>query len=263
MRLVAFLKEKCGDEFSGRKLKQAIESNQCRINGRIENFGSKTVKVNDRIEFLSKRKVSRKEKIIYEDEDIFCIDKPAGITSEKLAEKYSLELIHRLDRDTTGVFILAKSKSFLQQMIQLFRDRKISKTYLALVDGVPRKDSGKIENKLDRISSSGKIQWGESPDGQSAITEWEVEKRGRSAALVRCNPITGRTHQIRVHLLGLGHPVLGDSQYCQRFRCPALVTRPLLHALELQFTHPVTGKQISFHADLPDDFVQVMQEVLD
>lgn len=277
VKLVAFLREKLGDLYSTRKLKQAIENNLCFVNSTIERFASFRLKAGDRVQFDEtaiqqmppKVFVIENDRILYEDDALLLYDKPVGLTSDEtgLAALFSdLHLVHRLDRETTGVIMFAKTEDVKQSMVNLFRKFEVEKVYMALVDGVVEKDKGVIENFLGKVSTNeNQVLWGVVPKkrGKFAKTLWELVRQGKQAALVRCHPETGRTHQIRIHMRGIGHPVLGDFRYARKFHCSYHAKRCMLHALKLSFPHPVTGKLLLVEAPLPWDFKQAMEMVLE
>jgi 23S rRNA pseudouridine955/2504/2580 synthase/23S rRNA pseudouridine1911/1915/1917 synthase len=162
-----------------------------------------------------------------------------------------------LDKDTTGALILAKQDAIFDAMVQQFKTKEVQKAYLALVDGVPQKESGTIENYLGKLKTwQGQSLWGavDPQQGLHALTHWKRLRKGPQCALVECIPVTGRTHQLRVHLAGMGHPILGDKQYGGGFRCPYPAQRTLLHAARLSFKHPVTQAPLMVEAPLPADF---------
>jgi RluA family pseudouridine synthase len=276
IKLVAFLRSKLGDGFSSKKLKQAIEKNFCFVNGIIERFASFKLRSGDKVRFDDDALQDippifftvEKERILYEDETFLFYDKPAGLTCDakgivSLFRKF--KLVHRLDRDTTGVIVLAKTEHAHQAMIALFKTMKVKKSYLALVDGVLKKKSGIIENYIGSISENeNQILWGVvSPKkGKIAKTAWELVVQGKTAALVKCTPITGRTHQIRIHMKELGHPILGDFQYSKKYRCSYHPKRSMLHAAKLSFPHPATGEILQIEASTPNDFKETMEKVL-
>ena len=203
-------------------------------------------------------------KILYQDQELLILDKPAEIASEspQLAEMGGF-LVHRLDKGTSGVLIFAKTKVMRDQMFALFRRHQVEKSYLALVDGVPRQSSGSIENQLGKLHEyQGQTLWGVVEKGLYACTEWHLERSGTEAALLRCYPKTGRTHQIRVHLNGIGHPILGDHQYGRRFKCHYRPARVLLHAQSVSFPHPTSGQQLTIEAPLPTDFQEAINQLL-
>nr|MBA3817181.1 RNA pseudouridine synthase [Parachlamydiaceae bacterium] len=149
----------------------------------------------------------------------------------------------------------------------LFKQRKVKKTYLAIVDGLPKSSQGIIDNFLGKISIyEGQTLYGEvskAKGGLSARTVWKKEKTGVAASFIICYPETGRTHQLRVHLSGLGHPILGDYQYGRSFKCSFRPQRMLLHAYEITFENPVTNQLIQVIAKQPADFVEAIIFLID
>lgn len=227
--------------------------------------------------------------ILHEDEALVAVNKPAGVLShanegkreagiaEWARERYGDlpgdedeergGLAHRLDRDTSGVLLLAKTPAALEGLKQAFHDRKVKKQYLALVHGTPRFDSEWIENwigRSDRVRD--KIMVLPEGEGRFASTYYETQERFRDFAYLAVYPQTGRMHQVRVHLAHVGHPLLGDPVYkpVRKHLTPLppeapQLTRHALHAAILEFTHPLSGELISIHSPLPAD----MQQVLD
>ncbi|MBS0620390.1 MAG: RluA family pseudouridine synthase [Verrucomicrobia bacterium] len=266
MRLLAFLKEKCPSAPSVKALKAAIESKHCTINSHIETFSSAVLKKGDLVT-LSKEAFEKKElslpSLLFEDGELLICNKPPGIVCDNpTIERYypGCALVHRLDKETSGVLILSKTEAARQKMIALFKKGGVHKIYFALVDGVPEQEKGKIDNFLGKIHSyEGQTLYGAVPKGERALTYWSVVRRGHDAALVCCEPKTGRTHQLRVHLSGMGHPILGDTQYGKQFRCRLHVKRNLLHAYRIDFIHPTTGHKIEVIAPLPPDFQEAMK----
>jgi len=185
--------------------------------------------------------------IIYEDEWLLAADKPSGLLTVPTPknEKRTLTSIlnlypcHRLDRETSGLIIYAKDKSIQQKMMDEFRERKVKKTYLAFVRGKPYKDEGEIKNRIE---------------GLSAVTRYKVIEKRKDFAILEVNPLTGRTNQIRIHLKQIGHPVLGETKYAFRRDFKIKAKRLMLHALEIEFRHPVTGKLLRLESELPKDF---------
>lgn len=198
-------------------------------------------------------------KILYEDEWIKVLDKQAGVISESLGR-----VAHRLDKDTSGVMVLAKTDGAYEALKKQFEERKVKKIYVALVHGNRNDEVGIVTEPIMRNPKIGnKFVVGEG--GKSAITEWRVLKRYEDFCLLEVRPMTGRTHQIRVHLRHLGHPTVSDPIYGNRKTwkedlkwCPRL----FLHAKYLEFTHPGTGERISFVAELPKELVEVLEKLV-
>jgi len=262
LKLVPFLKMKL-PLYSSRVLKRAVEGNLCTINGMTERFASTELGVGDKVFFedsLLQRSESvsvsfSADRVLFEDDDLMVYNKPAGISSEAIKTPYIL--VHRLDKETTGALIFAKSQPIFNAMVELFRKFKVHKTYVAIVQGVPKQKKGIIDNYLGKKSSyQGQAIWGQvvKEKGLHAVTEWQVEKVAKGATLIRCVPRTGRTHQLRVHLSEMGLPILGDHHYCRHFTYEYRPARVLLHAFEVSFEHPVLKTPLKIKAPLADDF---------
>lgn len=265
-KLVAFLQGQLGD-YSGKFLRRLLEANLCRINGRVERFGSRVVHGGDAVELAPSWRSILTPKLvpfetIYEDESLKIVDKPAGwvCTDEETRASFGPKhyLVHRLDKDTTGLLILAKSPSVRDQLMECFEQRLIEKRYVALVDGIPSAKQGTRKSFLGKKGSfQGQTIWGSMPHGITAITHWEFLEAGNKAALLLCSPETGRTHQIRVHLAEMGHPILIDRQYAKKFQTSLFIQRPLLHAYRLRFSFQ--DKAIDVSAPLPLDLRDAMK----
>lgn len=263
-KLVAFLQGHLGS-YSGKFLRRLLEANLCRINGQVERFGSRVVKGGDAVELAPSWKSLLTPKLsefetLYEDEFLKIVNKPAGwVCTDKnctLSFGPSHYLVHRLDKDTTGLLILAKNRSSRDQLMEMFEKREIAKQYLALVDGVPHESQGTRKSLLAKKGSyQGQTIWGSSQNGLTAITHWKKLSTGKKASLILCEPETGRTHQIRVHLAEMGHPILIDRQYAKTFQCPLFIQRPLLHAHRLRFA------AIDVTAPLPADFSKGLKDL--
>lgn len=169
-------------------------------------------------------------------------------------------IVHRLDKETTGVIVVAKTDRAHRALADQFATRTLKKFYVALVAGVPPLLSGTINSAIARHPTHRhRMTIGEG--GKPAKTSWErVEAFGDSAALMRCQIFTGRTHQIRVHLKALGHPILGDALYGWKpdDRLATQPERVMLHAEHLVLTHPISGKELELRAPLPKDFLAMM-----
>ncbi len=201
--------------------------------------------------------------IIYQDDAIIVVDKPAGLLSvpgKIEGRKDCLEtrlrtafwdtlLVHRLDCDTSGVMIFARTKLAQGFLGQEFEKRRTKKTYVARVWGQMGPDSGQVDLPIGSDWPNRPRQMVDAVNGRSAITDWKVIARTDTDSRIRLHPLTGRSHQLRVHMLALGHPILGDPIYAtgaaQDF------PRLMLHAETLSLHHPKTGELVSFFAPCP------------
>lgn len=264
IKLISFLKSKL-DFYSLRELKKGIESQLCQINGRTERFASTVIGSGNFITFCLDQFMQLtsdivkfdQSRVLFEDEHFIIYNKPAGLLSDSQGiEKIipSAKLAHRLDKDTTGALILAKTDLAFQEITSLFKSRKVHKEYLALVEGTPMQPRGVIKNYLGKSKClQGQNIWGEVPNGLYAETAWQCERKGKKTSLIRCFPKTGRTHQIRVHLKKIGLPIVGDSLYNPFSILGA--TKIFLHAEKLSFIHPMTDKKVHVQAPLPIEFM--------
>ena len=198
--------------------------------------------------------------VIYEDGDVIVLDKPAGLLSmpraqycpEKTLENYGL-LVHRLDRDTSGVVILAKTSEVQEFLKKQFQARTTHKTYYAVVSGRPKLDEAKIDLPIARDLKH-PTTFRVDPNGKASETYYKVIKSDDEHALVELKPVTGRTHQLRVHMKYLGHPMLGDPLYGEE-----KADRLYLHARQLEITLP-SGERKKFTAKVPEEFKSVFRE---
>ena len=214
--------------------------------------------------------------IIYEDDDILVIDKPAGLTTHPAPghPEHTLVnallghfpvlpgsrnplrpgIVHRLDKDTSGLMVVAKNQPALLNLSAQFKDRQVKKTYLALVKGEISPKSGAIEAPIGRDPGH-RQRMAVTSGGRPARTGYRVLRVIGGYSLLELRPETGRTHQIRVHLAAIGHPVVGDATYGGR---EAFAPRQFLHARSLAFRLPSSGQPVSFTADLPADLTAVL-----
>lgn len=201
-------------------------------------------------------------KIIYEDEKIRALNKPAGINSDDIPLR-----AHRLDKETSGVLLVAKDESSLEFLQKQFENREVEKRYIALVLGTVKKDSETINLPVDRSKKDWKKQkvfLPHEPEAQNkrqATTEYQVKKRFKDYTLLEVFPKTGRKHQIRAHLAYLGHPIAGDKLYgFKNQSAPKGLTRQFLHASYLKIRLP-SGKTKEFEAELPNELKTILKEL--
>jgi len=280
------------DNFLLRRLKgvpkshvyRVLRSGEVRVNsGRVR--PDYRLQVGDRIRLPPIRIASRPPlarpsqfPIVFEDAALLVIDKPAGVAvhggsgvsygvieSLRAARPQAklLELAHRLDRDTSGLLIVAKKRSALVELHRLLREAAVEKVYVAVVKGVLKKPLEIREPLHKYVSATGERRVSVGAGGREAVTRVKPLKASDHYSVLEVRLLTGRTHQIRVHLAHAGHPVLGDDKYgdfpLNRAVAKLGVRRLLLHARRLGFAHPVTGERISLESKLPDD----MREFID
>lgn len=225
--------------------------------------------------------------IVYEDDDIIVINKPRDFVVHPgagtpdgtvlnallyhypaIAEVPRAGIVHRLDKDTTGLMVVAKTVPAQTRLVRALQKRNITREYEAIAIG-RMTAGGKVEQPIGRHSTKRTLM-AVSPMGKPAVTHYRVAEHFREHTRIRLRLETGRTHQIRVHMAYLQHPLLGDTAYGGRARIPSGATQELaekirsfdrqaLHAVMLRFEHPVTGEQLEFHADVPDDMVEMAE----
>lgn len=230
--------------------------------------------------------------IAYEDEHLVVVDKPAGMVVHPAAGNYDGTLVnallhhcagrlsgingvarpgivHRIDKDTSGLLVVAKTDAAHEGLAKQFANHSIHRRYLAVCAGHPTPSEGRIEGRIGRSDQDRKKMTVLPPDsqrGKHAVTHYEVLRRLDHASLLECRLETGRTHQVRVHCLSIGHPLLGDPVYGRTPKAlrPILsrldFRRQALHAAELGFVHPATAETVAFRADLPPDMRELIDE---
>jgi 23S rRNA pseudouridine955/2504/2580 synthase len=255
-RLFSEIKNKFIGTYTATDLRWSIEHNRCFVNKKIERFPSSILQKGDLISFCPEKKpyfFKDEKRVLFEDDYIFVYDKPPFLPCESLEKFTPHWLAHRLDRDTSGVLLLAKDRTTLEALEQQFKVRSIQKEYLVLVEGYPGKE-GSIKGNMALLHKrQGAVMWGMAPQGLWSQTQWRCVRRGKQMSLLHCFPLTGRTHQIRVHLKHLGYPILGDYTYGSA-ALKQEVFRPLLHAYKVSVTHPYSGERLMFKADVSEDF---------
>ena len=217
--------------------------------------------------------------ILYEDEDVVVVNKPRGMVTHPAAGNYSGTLVnallyhcknlsgingvirpgivHRLDKDTSGIMICAKNDAAHLSLSQQIQSKTAKRSYLCVVRGNIKTDSGTIETLIARDKTDRKKMAVVKEDGRIAITDYEVLERFGKYTIVKCNLRTGRTHQIRVHMEYLGYPIVGDPKYSP-MKTPFAINGQALHSLTLDFVHPRTGEALHFEAPLPEDLHKIV-----
>lgn len=227
--------------------------------------------------------------IFYKDEHLVVVNKPAGMVVYPAAGHSQGTLmnalayhcgklsavggplrpgvVHRLDKDTSGLMVVALDDVAYYSLADQFKQRTINRRYLVLIYGNLKEDTGEIALRIGRSESDRKKMSTSVRKGKEAVTRWKVLKRFNHAALIEAKLGTGRTHQIRVHFASIGHPVLGDRTYGKKTEIEAKANkkiffpRQMLHAERLDFIHPITGEQLEFSSPLPEDMAEKIEEL--
>ncbi|AKX33919.1 ribosomal large subunit pseudouridylate synthase D [Spiroplasma litorale] len=282
-RLDKYLTEKLQSEynFSRTYIKKIIESNNVKVN-KIIVKPKYLLQLNDFIEIDIPNPESLETlpedidfKVIYEDSDILIIDKPNGLVVHpapgnlsgtlvngllyRIKDLSSINgffrpgIVHRIDKFTTGLLIVAKTDLAHKNLVKMLSENKIYKEYIALVHGVIDSNSGLIDAPIGRHRTDRKKMAVTEINSKRAITKFSVIKRFQKNTLICCNIETGRTHQIRVHLSYINHPVVGDPLYAYKDD-KKIDFGQYLHSHKLIFNHPITNKKIEFVSDIPEEF---------
>ena len=220
--------------------------------------------------------------VVYEDDDVIVVNKPTGLVVHPapghpdgtlvnallhhcgdslsgIGGEKRPGIVHRIDRDTSGLIIAAKNDAAHLALSAQLKDHSLSRTYECLVTGNMKQDSGTVDAPIGR-SSADRKKMAVVPTGRRAVTHWEVVARYPGVTHLRCRLETGRTHQIRVHMAHIGHPILGDTVYGAKKPVPGL-TGQCLHATGLRFVHPRTGEPVELHCPLPPEFTAMLQKL--
>lgn len=246
--------------YSRATIQKFIKDGRVTVNGDVQDKPNTLIDENDDIELNQPEQTTgKKPPVIYEDENVTVFNKPQGMLSikkgaflpEPAIEDFGY-VVHRLDRDTSGVIITAKNEATKGYLQKQFQERKTHKTYYAIVCGAPKQPHAIINIPLARNLKK-PTTFMPDKDGREAITEYEVVEQGERFSLVKLKPKTGRTHQLRIHMAHIGTPILGDPVYNPK---GPKASRMYLHAAELEITIPGKehGERKIFEAPLPEDF---------
>jgi 23S rRNA pseudouridine1911/1915/1917 synthase len=283
LRLDQFLTKRL-PEYSRSRIQQLIRSGFVRVNEQttrarhIVRRGDKIALMEPPVEKVDVRPEQIPLEILFEDDDLIVINKPAGLTVHPgagqrehtlvnallshctrlsgIGGKERPGIVHRLDKETSGCLVVAKNDLAHRELSRQFADRTVEKIYLALVAGKLRKWAGVIDERIGRHPVHRQRMSVTTKRGRTAKTEYRVVRSNEEASLIECRLHSGRTHQVRVHLHHLGHPVLGDKVYGARL--VKNLPRQMLHAWKLGFRHPRTGEWKQFQASVPDDFKEAV-----
>ncbi len=283
-------------DFSRVQIQRVIESDGMLLNGKICNTKRTAVANGDEISFVTPADSPMEHveaeqiplDVLYEDDALMVINKPAGMVVHPAAGNYTGTvvnallgrnqelagefdevdpmrpgIVHRLDKDTSGCLVIAKSGKAMHKLCKSFADRDISKTYAAIVAPCPKVAAAEIRTQIGRHPVNRKKMAVVQRDGKEALSRFTILKRGKigniSAALLQVRIMTGRTHQIRVHMSYFGSPIIGDSTYGGNGRIVA--PRQMLHAWKITFPHPFSGEMLSFEAPFPADFQEYADKI--
>lgn len=299
-RLDKFLAEKL-KQLSRAKIQRLIKDGAVKINGHFVIKPAFKIKSGDRVVVLEEKIIGQKQgrefavepepdiplKTVYEDDDIAVVNKPAGLLTHPTVgqPRHTLAnaliaryphmaqvgenrlrpgIVHRLDKDTSGLLIAAKNQKAFLFMKEQFLKRSVTKKYLALVEGVPKEKEGVVEydirpSKQNRLKKVAVVKAEPAKKSRRAAkTEYQVRQViDEKFALLEVSPLTGRTHQIRVHLAAIGHPIVGDRLYGSKTK---ILKRQFLHAYYLKFTAP-NGMQLALETELPEDLKTALQQL--
>ena len=271
------------DSLSRSFIKKMIGAGNVRVNGAAAK-ASYRVKLEDQVEFELPEAVEPEIEpedipldILYEDADVIVVNKPKGMVVHPAAGHYSGTLVnalmyhcgdglsgingvmrpgivHRIDMDTTGSVIVCKNDAAHGCIAEQLKEHSVTRRYEAVCYGVLKEEQGTIDKPIGRHPTERKKMAVNERGGKRAVTHYRVLKRFREYTHIECTLETGRTHQIRVHMASIGHPLLGDEVYAGNRKCPYRLTGQTLHARTLGFKHPATGEYIEVDAPLPEYF---------
>ena len=283
-RIDSFLSGKT--EFTRTRIQQLIKEHNITVNGKATKSSYKIEKDDEIVIEVPEAETTEikpeniKIDIVYEDSYIAVINKQAGLVVHPAHGHYSGTLVnailyhikdlsgingeirpgivHRLDKDTSGLIVIAKNDKVHAALTEMFQEKKIKKTYLAILKGKLNKSEGKVVTQIGRDKNDRKKMAviDDITKGKNAITNYRVISQNNLFTLVKVNIETGRTHQIRVHMRYLGYPILGDSVYGRKDN----EKRQMLHAYRLEFLHPVTGNPMKFTGEIPEDFKKALKK---
>ncbi|MCK9087283.1 23S rRNA pseudouridine(1911/1915/1917) synthase RluD [Haemophilus influenzae] len=280
-------------EYSRSRLKTWIEADLVKLNDRITNIPREKVLGGERIEIIVEVEDETRFEaeniplnIVYEDDDIIVINKPKDLVVHPgagnpngtvlnallyhyppIVEVPRAGIVHRLDKDTTGLMVVAKTIPAQTKLVRDLQKRKITREYEAVASGIMTK-GGTVDQPMARHATKRTLM-AVHPMGKSAVTHYRIMENYRNYTRLRLRLETGRTHQIRVHMAHIAHPLLGDQTYGGRPRPPKNASedfmevlrnfkRQALHAVMLRLAHPITGEMMEWYAPLPDDFVELL-----
>lgn len=282
LRIDKYLAEEL--ELSRSKIQKLIKEEKVIVNGKVIN-NSYSVRINDEIEVNDELDYEIKVEaedipldIVYEDDDLLVINKKSGMVvhpapghysgtlvnallyhyGELAGEKFRPGIVHRLDKDTSGLMLVAKNEWTLEKLSEMISTKSVERKYLAIVNGLIKHDTGEIDAPIGRDLNNRQKMAVTDINGKKAITHFRVLERFNDYTYIECILETGRTHQIRVHMAYIGHPVCNDPLYgkgkCSEFG-------QMLHSYSIKFKHPRTNKELSFEVEPPKEFLDKLDEI--
>lgn len=271
-------------DISRSKIQKLLKQDKINVNGKIEK-SSYLVKIGDEITIDSELdftiKIEAKNiplDIVYEDDYLMIINKKSGMVVHPAPGHYTdtlvnallyhfnikettnirVGIVHRLDKDTSGLMIVAKNDEMLEKLSNMIKEKEVKRHYLALVEGVISHDSGTIDAPIGRDVNTREKMMVTDINSKEAITHFKVLKRYKENTLVECILETGRTHQIRVHMAYINHPIVNDPIYNKK---KATEFGQMLHSKSIEFIHPITEEKIYFEVEPPKEFLDVLQSI--
>ena len=282
MRLDSYLATKL--DISRSKIQKLIKDEKILVNEKTVSASYKVmendvISVNDELDFsIDIKGEDIPLDIIYENDDLLVINKPSGMVVHPapgnytgtlvnaLVGKFSLSnndirpgIVHRLDKDTSGVMLVAKNDWTHDKLSEMIKNKDVKRTYLALVEGVINHETGTIDVPIGRSLDNREKMMVTEINSKDSITHFRVLKRYEKYTLIECQLETGRTHQIRVHMAYIGHPVVNDSLYGKKVGNNTF--GQLLHSRKISFNNPRDGKELIFEVDAPQEFYDIMKEL--
>lgn len=271
-------------DISRSKIQKLLKQDKIKVNGKTEK-SSYLVKMDDVIDVQSELdftiKIEAKNipiDIVYEDEYLMIINKKSGMVVHPAPGHYEdtlvnallyhfnikdttnirVGIVHRLDKDTSGLMMVAKTDEMLDKLSNMIKEKEVKRHYLALVEGVISPETGTIDAPIGRDINTREKMMVTDVNSKEAITHFKVLKRYKEYTLVECVLDTGRTHQIRVHMAYINHPIVNDPVYNKK---KASEFGQMLHSKSIEFIHPVTGKKIFFEVEPPKEFLDILENI--